>query len=109
MTLQPMYLLDSTHGKIAQLIVADTGTQYEGAIDLGTTSPELKKLFEEYEEIVEGQMFSLLDAIEEKIVAFSFKVSFENGTEGDIEDLQVYPSTGAVSFKVRRPAVVRGG
>ena len=64
--------------------------------------PGLKRLFEEYEEIVEGQIFALLDGIEEKIGVIPFKVSFEDGTEASVEDLQVFPSTGAVSFKTRQ-------
>ncbi len=44
-------------------------------------------------------MFSLLDGIEEKIGVIPFKVSFEDETEAGVEDLQVFPSTGAVSFK----------
>jgi hypothetical protein len=74
-----------------------------GTIALEQTPPELKRLFQEYEEVVEGQMFSLLDGIEAKISVIPFKVSFENGTEADVEDLQVFPSTEAVSFKTRQP------
>ncbi len=85
------------------LSVTFTGTHYEGTISLDHTPPELKRLFEEYEEIVEGQMFSLLDSIEEKISVIHLKVSFENRTEAYVEDLQVFPSTEAVSFKTRQP------
>ncbi len=51
-------------------------------------------------------MFSLLDSIEEKIGGIPFKVSFENQIEACVEDLQVFPSTGAVSFKTRQPTRV---
>jgi hypothetical protein len=103
MTRGPDYLLDQRNCRVAVLDVGFTGTHYEGTIALEQTPPELKRLFEEYEEVVEGQMFGLLDGIEERIGAIPLKVSFENGTEADVEDLQVFPSTGAVSFKTRQP------
>jgi hypothetical protein len=102
MTQQPAYLLDQGNHRVAVLNVRLTGTHYEGTISLEHSPPELKQIFEEYEEIVEGQMFSLLDGIEGKIGAIPFKVSFENRTEAYVEDLQVFPSTGAVSFKTRQ-------
>ncbi len=100
---RPIYLLDQANRRVASLNVNFTGTHYEGTISLDQAPPDLKRLFEEYEEIVEGQMFSLLDGIEEKIGVIPLKVSFENGTEAYVEDLQVFPSTGGVSFKTRQP------
>ncbi|MBV9123936.1 MAG: hypothetical protein JO112_11310 [Planctomycetes bacterium] len=106
MTPQLAYLLDQGNNRVAVVNVTFTGTHYEGTISLENTPPELRRLFEEYEEIVEGQMFSLLDSIEEKIGSIPFKVSFENRTEACLEDLQVFPSTGAVSFKTQQPTRV---
>lgn len=103
MTQQPVYLLDQCNRRVAVLKVTFNGMHYEGTISLEHTPPELKRLFEEYEEIIEGQMFSLLDRIEEKIAVIPFKVSFENRTESYVEDLQVFPSTGAASFQTRQP------
>lgn len=103
MTSRPIYLLDQAKRRVATLNVNYTGTHYEGTISLDHTPPELRQLFKEYEEIVEGQMFSLLDAIEEKINIVSLKVAFENGTEASVEDLQVFPSTGEVCFKTLQP------
>lgn len=102
MTPRPIYLLDQANHKVAALNVSATGTHYEGTIVLDQTPPELRRLFEEFEEVVEGQMFSLLDGIEEKIRSNHLKVSFESGMEASIENLQVYPSTGAVSFITRQ-------
>jgi hypothetical protein len=102
MTARPIYLLDQGRNRVAALTVAFTGSHFEGTIALEHTPPQLTRLFEEYEEIVERQMFSLLDQIEEKIGAIPFKVSFEDGTEACVEDLQVFPSTRAVSFKTRQ-------
>ncbi len=106
MTSRPIYLLDQCDNRVAALNVTFTGTHYEGTIALERTPAELRQLFEEYEAVVEGQMFSLLDGIEEKIGAIAFKVSFEDGAEAYVEDLQVFPSTGAVSFRTRQRARV---
>jgi len=52
-------------------------------------------------------MFSLLDDIEDKIGTVPLRVSFDDGGEASVVDLQVFPSTNAVSFKIRQPATVR--
>jgi hypothetical protein len=106
MNTRPIYLLDRSRARIAVLDVADVGGRYEGTINLETTPPPLRKLFEEFEAVVEGQTFSLLDAVEDQIEAISLKVAFEDGTEAYIEDFQAFPSTGAVSFKTRQPTAV---
>jgi hypothetical protein len=106
MLARPIHLLDQSRARIAVLDVTHAGGHYEGTIDLETTPPQIMKLFEEFEEIVEGQMFSLLDAVEEKIESIALKASFEDGTEAYVDDLQVYPSTRAVSFKTRQPTAV---
>ena len=101
MTTQPVYLVDQSSTKIAVLNVALLGDRYRGTICLDATPPELKQLFEEFEENVEGQMFSLADEIEEKIGMIPLKVVFHDGMEVCVKDLQVYPSTKRVSFKIR--------
>ena len=45
--------------------------------------------------------------VEEKIEGVPLRVVFENGAEVDVTDLQVFPSTKAVSFKTRQPTTVR--
>ena len=102
MTTQPFYLVDRFSTKIAVLNVAPVGDHYRGTICLDATPPELQCLFREFEENVEGQMFSLADEIEEKIGVIPLRVAFPNGGEAYVEDLQVYPSTKRVSFKIRQ-------
>lgn len=98
----PLYLIDQTASRIATLDVSPLGDHYEGTITLESMPLQLKRLFEEYEEIVEGQILSLLDIIEEKICKLGLRVLFDNGTIASVCDLQVFPSTGAVSFKTRQ-------
>src|SRR5438046_2602028 len=102
MTTQPMYLVDQSSTRVAVLNVEPSGDRYRGTICLDATPPELKHLFEEFEENVEGQMFSLADEIEEKIGVIPLRVVFPNGREAYVDDLQIYPSTKRVSFKVRQ-------
>jgi ribosomal protein S1 len=110
MTMQSGYLVDRSSTKVAALDVARESDRYRGTICLDVTPLELKRLFAEFEENVEGQMFTHADEIEEKIAAIPLKVVFANGEEADIADLQVYPSTKRVSFKTHQPAALpRGG
>jgi hypothetical protein len=102
MTTQPIYLVDQSSATVAVLTVELIGDRYRGTICLDATAPELKHLFEEFEENVEGQMFSLADEVEEKIGVIRLRVVFPDGREADVEDLQVYPSTKRVFFKVRQ-------
>src|SRR4051812_21283473 len=106
MTLRPTHLIDQNSAKAGTLDVVFRDGHFEGTISLGITPPQLRQLFEQFEEIVEGQMFSLLDAIEEKIEDIPLRVVFENGMEASITDLQVFPSTNSVSFKTRQPMAV---
>jgi hypothetical protein len=107
MSHRPIYLIDQNAAQVAALDVQFRDDHFEGTISLDATPPQLRELFEQFEEIVENQLFSLLDDIEEKIAAIALRVVFEDGEEADVADLQVFPSTNAVSFKTRQPTKVR--
>jgi hypothetical protein len=47
-------------------------------------------------------MYSLADEIEDSIGKIPLRVAFADGMEAYVEDLQVYPSTKRVSFKIRQ-------
>jgi hypothetical protein len=100
METQTVKLIDQARRVVANAQVTDEGANYGGTIDLRETPPSLRALFEEFEEIVNGQMFTFLDNIQERIGALPFKVVFDNGQEVYVKDLQVFPSTGDVSFKL---------
>jgi hypothetical protein len=106
MTHRPLYLIDQTAANVAALDVSPVGDHFKGTISLKSTPPQLKRLFDEYEEIVEGQILSLLDEIEQKICKIHFRAIFENGSVASVCDLQVFPSTNSVSFKTRQPLPV---
>ena len=99
MSTRTVKLIDQSRNVLAVARVAAEGDHYAGTIDLNCTPPALKALFTEFEEIVDGQMFSFLDEIQEKIGAVPITAVFDNGDEVHISDLQVFPSAGDVSFK----------
>lgn len=100
MTSQLVTLIDQGRQAVATAQVVEQGGAFTGRIDLHPMPVLLQRLFEEYEEIVNTHMFSLLDAIEEKIETLHLKVVFEDGHEAALADVQIYPSTKKVSFQV---------
>jgi hypothetical protein len=108
MTKHNVKLLDPAGKVVAVATVTDKGTYFGGSVDLGATPPELRALFEAFDEIANGQMFSLLDEFHEKIDSLGIRASFADGREAAVYDLQVYPSTGDVSFRVARDAKLNG-
>jgi len=95
---RPLYLINDQSEKVALLDVKWQGTHFEGTVILENTPPRLMKLFTQFEEIIEGQMFGLLDDVEEKIAELGLIVVFEDRSESPATDLQVFPSTHSVSF-----------
>jgi hypothetical protein len=100
MSTQIVTFVDPTRKVIARSQVIDRGERFEGTIDLGGAPSAVRSLFEEFEEIVNGQMFSFLDDIQGKIASLPLQAVLDNGAEMRLEDLQVYPSTGKVSFRL---------
>jgi hypothetical protein len=96
--------MDRSGNVLAIAQVAQEGDGYGGTIDLRCTPGHLRALFDEFEEIVNGQMFSFLDELQEKIASLPIKAVFDNGREAAVKDLQVFPSTGDVSFKLEEAA-----
>jgi hypothetical protein len=101
--------IDQGRQGIATALVAEQDGAFVGLIDLSLMPVSLRRLFEEYEEIVNTQTFSLLDEIEEKIENLHLKIVFEDGPESALADVQIYPSTNKVSFKVLKGIVSRPG
>jgi hypothetical protein len=93
-------LIDRSRAVLAVAQIADEGGYFGGTIDLRSMPSDLRALFEEFEEIVNGQMFVFLDEIQEKIAALAIRALFDDGSEVDIKDLQVFPSTGDLSFRL---------
>lgn len=93
-------LLGPAGGLLATGQVILEGDHFTGSIDLSLMPASMLRTFQEFEELVNGQVFSLLDDMEQRISDFAIKVVFDDGREAFVEDLQIYPSTRSTSFKV---------
>ena len=107
MSSQRVTIIDQERTVVAKARVAKQEGYYAGVVDLRPMSAPLRQHFEEYEEIVNNQLFGLLDQIEKKIEAFPLRVVFEDGDEADLADVQVFPSIKKVSFTVVKDGVRR--
>jgi hypothetical protein len=96
---QRVTLIEAGRQVVATAQVAEQGGRFVGQIDLDLMPVPLQQLFTEYEEIVSTPIFSLLDAIEEKIETLHLKTIFEDGHEAVLTDVQIYPNTKKVSFQ----------
>lgn len=101
-------LVDPARKVVATAQVADEGSHYGGSIDLRETPPCLLALFKEFEEIVNDQMFAFLDNIQARIGDLHIKAVFDTGQEANVRDLQVFPSSGDVSFRLAEVATPSG-
>ena len=109
MSSQRVTIIDREHQLIAAAEVTKENGYFAGLIDLRHMPKRLRRQFEEYENSVNNQLFSLVDVLEEKIEALRLRVVFGDGQEADLVDVQVYPSTKKVSFKVAEQAVRGSG
>jgi hypothetical protein len=100
MTTKLITILDPSGNVVARAQVGEEGGRFAGEVDLRLMPRALREKFEEFEEIVNGQMFSFLDEIEEQIAALRLRVVFPGGQESGIEDLQIYPTEQRVSFRL---------
>jgi hypothetical protein len=99
MQTRSVQLVDPSGAVLVTARVADEGGYFGGTVELGDTPAELRALFDEFEEVVNGQMFVFLDDIQARIGAHALRAVFEDGDEVPIKDLQVFPSTGDISFR----------
>jgi hypothetical protein len=106
---QRVTLIDQGWQVVATAQVAEQDSTCIGRINLSSMPAELRRLFEEYEEIVNTHTFSLLDEIEEQIGALHLKAVFEDGHEAALADVQIYPSTNKVSLQVLKRVVFSSG
>jgi hypothetical protein len=98
-------LVDAQRNVVATAQIDPDGDRFGGAADLRHMPPDMRQLFEEFEQAVNGQMFAFLDDIEQRIRALGLRAVFAEGPELAVEDLQIYPHGGRISFKAVKPAV----
>lgn len=99
--------IDQHRSVVATAQVMAKKDYFGGEIDLRAMPAAMRQKFDEFEEMVNDQIFSLLDEIEEQIAALPIRVIFQGGPAMEIKDLQIYPTTNRVSFKILNPAEAR--
>jgi hypothetical protein len=104
MTSQQVKFFDGADQLVAVARVAKEGDRFRGTIDLSAMPPLLRETFEQFEEAVNGQMLSVVDEVEEQVGALGLRVGFNGSPECTAADLQIYPRSGRVSFKVAKEA-----
>jgi hypothetical protein len=109
MSLQQVTIIDQNRKIVATAQVTEQDGTFTGRINLSPMPAPLQRQFEAYEEVVNQQMFSLLDEMEEKIGGMFLKGIFAEGHVAPLADLQIYPSINKVSFKVVKEAVRDSG
>jgi hypothetical protein len=91
---------------LGQVIAVVADVKLEGDVWSGqcTLAPVLDflRLFHSYEEAVNGQLFGLIDALDEQISGLSPRLVDASGQSVTIHDLQIFPSTGVGSWRVAR-------
>lgn len=100
MSSQRVTIIDQSRQVVATAKVSEKDGCFAGRIDLSSMPATLQLQFQEYEEMVNQQMFSFLDDLEEKIERLFLKAMFADGNVVQLTDVQIYPSTKSVSFKV---------
>ena len=103
MTARPVTIVDQGRKVVATAVVQCSAGRYSGRVDVGPMPQPLRLVFEEYEEIVNDQMFSRLDRIEGKIGAILLMAVFGDGREASVEELQIFPMGGTVAFRLAGP------
>ncbi|ETW97719.1 MAG: hypothetical protein ETSY2_44110 [Candidatus Entotheonella gemina] len=100
MIAQFVRLIDQERRVVATAQVVERDGIFAGQMDLKPMPVLLQQLFKEYEEIINTQMFSYLDEIEEQIEMLHLKGTFEDGYEFILTDVKIYPSIDKVSFRI---------
>ena len=91
MSHEAVTIVDGNRNVVATADVEFQEGYYSGSADVDRMPEPIRRLFDEYEEIVNDQIFSLLDQIEDQIGAIPFLVVFDDGRESRVTDLQGLP------------------
>ncbi len=107
MSHEAVTIVDGERNVVATATVEFQKGCFAGSVNTDRMPEPFRRLFEEYEEIVNNQIFSLLDPIEDRIGETPFLVVFHDGHESQVKDLQIFPRSGTVSFRAAgQPALL---
>lgn len=92
-------LVDAQGNLIGEVRVSVEEGLGSGEIDLSGTAPSIVSIFTRFEEVVNGQMLSVLDDVETEIRKLGARFLSAEGQALPVGDLQVYPALRVVSFR----------
>lgn len=95
-------IIDRAGRMVAQVNVDLKDGRFEGWVETLTSEKDIRELFQTYEDVVDGQVLSLLDAIEQRIDALDAVFATSSETT-PISDVQIFPRDMVVSFRPRVP------
>src|SRR3712207_2071653 len=93
-------LLDRGGNVIATAAVSPEGGGYVGTARVAEAPVAARQLFDEFEALVDQQVFSLLDRLEDQIAALAISAVFGDGRAAPVVDLQLFPRARTISFKL---------
>ena len=97
-------IVDGDRNVLVTLDDVPTHGHFTGSADFSAMPADRRRLFGEYECIVNDQVFSRLDEYEDRIEGLACMAVFEDGSSRPIADVQLFPSGGTASFEVLEPA-----
>jgi hypothetical protein len=100
-------LVDPAGTIVAEARVERNADGYSGSVDLGRMPAAMRRTFEDYESLVNGQVFSRLDEVEGLIATLALSAILDDGLTFPVTELQIYPEGRAISFEVARVAAAR--
>ena len=103
---QEVALIDDTGAVVGVAQVDQERELFSGSVDLRAMPADMLRKFEEFEEIVNDQTFSLVDQVQQEIERLGLKAVFGNGRQEAIDDLQIYPTDGVLSFQLKTPVAL---
>ena len=92
-------LVDAQGNLIGVVRVSAEGGLWSGEIDLSGSAPSIVSLFTRFEDLVNGQMLSLVDDLETEICQLGAQFLVADGKALPVGDLQIYPAQREVSFR----------
>lgn len=92
-------LVDAQGNLIGAVRVSAEGGLWSGEIDLTGSAPSIVSLFTRFEDLVNGQMLSLVDDLETYISKLGARLLVAEGDALSVSDLQIYPAQREVSFR----------
>ena len=103
MSRQGVRIIDNAGDLVASATVIDEGSHFGGEVDLGSIPGALMALFREFEGAVNDQTFGVADEIQVRLARVGLRAVLGDAPAVCVDDLQVYPSTGDISFKLPCP------